>query len=128
MESELKPIDCLIVIEATPQMDGTWWVGGSTFLDESAPLSWVPDTPEARAELRDSAALRAELEKDRGRLEWCIRQLSALNPYICLLELYAFEPPDFMHAPSPSTLHDIPAGQTARDVIDRLIGEAGDAS
>ncbi len=43
------PLECLIVVKAVRQSDRDWWIGGSTFLPDEAPIAWVPHTAANRA-------------------------------------------------------------------------------
>lgn len=45
------PLDCLIVVPALRQADGDWWIEGSKFLADDAPIAWCADTSIARAAL-----------------------------------------------------------------------------
>lgn len=45
------PLDCLIVVPALRQADGDWWIEGSKFLSDDAPIAWCADTSIARAAL-----------------------------------------------------------------------------
>lgn len=50
------PLECLIVLPALRQSDGDWWIEGSKFLSDDAPLGWMADTPETRAAVAPAAA------------------------------------------------------------------------
>lgn len=45
------PLECLIVVPALRQADGDWWIEGSKFLADDAPIAWCADTSIARAAL-----------------------------------------------------------------------------
>ena len=64
-------------------------------------------------------ALRAELAAERARLDYVIKGLSYWRNGEKLMLAMGNDPELFGH--------EIPAGQTARDVIDRLRQEGGDA-
>ena len=50
------PLDCLIVVPALRQADGDWWIEGSKFLADDAPIAWCADTSITRAALENTDA------------------------------------------------------------------------
>ena len=48
------PLDCLIVVPALRQADGDWWLEGSKFLSDDAPIAWCADTSIARSALENT--------------------------------------------------------------------------
>ena len=105
--SELKPIqatppaelEAQIMSYNVPKNEREWWA--------------QKEIERLRSEL---AAARAELAAERGRLEWALGSLSRGE----------FLTTD-VGCGCCGEMQEIPAGQSARDVIDRLRGEGGDA-